>query len=282
VRLRLAGVDMTFEAADARGGVLLEDYAGEFRIEGTCEIPADLRVTLSTTDAPPAPWRGKQDVTVDIRPDGVIAFGRADFDGSWHPARGAVSVTCWGERTSVGSFLRVICGLFLPRNGGLLVHASSVVSCGRAFLFPGKSGAGKTTLASLAGTRAVLCDEISAVRRVGDDYLAMPTPFFGEMPRRPRAEPAPLAFIGFPVKQATTAIVAVSRARALAEILHCAVAFNETVSGRSEVVDIGCALVEHVPAHEVQFNLHQDPWRMLDANFAIPPPRLQSRLAEMG
>jgi hypothetical protein len=282
MRLRLAGVDMDFDAVDARGAALLEDYAGEFLVDGTCPLPSDLRVSLSTTDGLPAPWRGKQDVTVDARPDGAIAFGRVDFEGSWHPERGTVSVTCWGERTSLGSVLRVLCGLFLPRNGGLLIHASSVVSGGRALLFPGKSGAGKTTLASLGGTRAVLCDEISAVRRVGGEYVAMPTPFFGEMPRRPRSDPAPVTFIGFPVKSETSAVVPVSRARALAEILHCAVAFNETVSGRSEVVDVGCALVERVPAHEVHFNLHQDPWRMLDANLALPPPRLQGRLAQMG
>src|ERR1019366_9947303 len=62
--------------------------------------------------------------------------------------------------------------------------ASSAIRNGRAFLFSGVSGSGKTTMARLAPPdAALLTDEISYVTRQNDRYLAVGTPFFGELAR---------------------------------------------------------------------------------------------------
>ena len=51
---------------------------------------------------------------------------------------------------SIDAALRIIHSLILARQGGLLVHAASAVRNGKAFLFAGVSGAGKTTISRLA------------------------------------------------------------------------------------------------------------------------------------
>ena len=80
--------------------------------------------------------------------------------------------------------LRIVHTLLLARNGGFLVHASSAIRNGRAFLFSGVSGAGKTTMARLAPPDAsLLTDEISYVTRQDGGYFAVGTPFFGELAR---------------------------------------------------------------------------------------------------
>ena len=62
------------------------------------------------------------------------------------------------------------------------MHAASAVRNGRAFLFAGVSGAGKTTISRLAPPDAtLLTDEISYVRREADGYVAFGTPFAGEL-----------------------------------------------------------------------------------------------------
>src|SRR5262249_48392977 len=62
--------------------------------------------------------------------------------------------------------------------------ASSAIRNGRAFLFSGISGAGKTTMARLAPPdAALLTDEISYVVPGEGKYLAIGTPFFGELAR---------------------------------------------------------------------------------------------------
>ena len=79
---------------------------------------------------------------------------------------------------SIDAALRILHSLILARQGGLLVHAASAVRNGRAFLFAGVSGAGKTTISRLAPADVtLLTDEISYLRRNGQGYVAYGTPF---------------------------------------------------------------------------------------------------------
>ncbi len=59
---------------------------------------------------------------------------------------------------------------------GLVAHAAVLVDGGRGFLCCGPSGAGKTTLARLAGSRG--SDELGAARRVGDAWVVSTLPFW--------------------------------------------------------------------------------------------------------
>ena len=95
---------------------------------------------------------------------------------------------------SIDAVLRIVHSLVLAEEGGFLVHAASAVRNGRAFLFAGVSGAGKTTISRLAPPDAtLLTDEISYLRRSGSGYHAYGTPFAGELARVGKNVRAPLA-----------------------------------------------------------------------------------------
>jgi len=51
---------------------------------------------------------------------------------------------------SLDSVLRILHSLILAERGGFLLHAASAICNGRAYLFSGVSGAGKTTMTRLA------------------------------------------------------------------------------------------------------------------------------------
>jgi len=75
--------------------------------------------------------------------------------------------------------------LFLPplaREAGLLLHASGAVIGGKAFVFAGHSGDGKTTLARLLAAEGLelLSDERIALRKEGNAFRAYGTPWPGE------------------------------------------------------------------------------------------------------
>jgi hypothetical protein len=97
----------------------------------------------------------------------------------------------WGV---VENVLRPLVARCLLAGGGLLVHSAEVVLEGRAFLFAGQSGAGKSTMAAMAmqGGHEVLSDDLNAV--VGSDVV--PLPFTGDLaPEALRRSPAPLRAI---------------------------------------------------------------------------------------
>jgi hypothetical protein len=70
----------------------------------------------------------------------------------------------------------------LARESGFLLHASGAVIDGRAFVFAGHSGDGKTTLSRLLAAEGLelLSDERIALRKQGKGFRAYGTPWPGE------------------------------------------------------------------------------------------------------
>jgi hypothetical protein len=77
--------------------------------------------------------------------------------------------------------LRFITALFLPETKGLLIHASSIVHDDTAYLFIGKSNAGKTTMTDLSPDKNILCDDFSIVMNINGKFTVFPSPFWGTL-----------------------------------------------------------------------------------------------------
>ena len=123
---------------------------------------------------------GSFQLEVELMPQGIMSdadearvrsegrrwvMERGDFRAEWDPVRrrGRVRQSC--NPYAIDAVLRILHSLILAREGGFLVHAASAIRNGRAFLFAGVSGAGKTTISRLAPPDVLLLsDEISYVR----------------------------------------------------------------------------------------------------------------------
>lgn len=81
----------------------------------------------------------------------------------------------------VGGIIKTVLSAILIKEGGFLLHASSVLKKerGASYVFAGPSESGKTTIARLARD-LVLTDETTAVKRERGEYRAYSTPFSGE------------------------------------------------------------------------------------------------------
>ena len=113
------------------------------------------------------------DLAVRLAADG--RGRRRSYQGRGHCEMNPYSVDC---------ILRVLWATLLPRVGGMLVHGCGLRHAEVAVVFPGPSGAGKTTLARKApDPDYVLSDELCAVRRGDDGWRVHGTPFWGDFAR---------------------------------------------------------------------------------------------------
>ena len=139
------------------------------------------------------------------REGGEWLLQRGDFHARWDPRSGRGSVRQDANPYSLDSVLRIVHSLILAERGGFLLHSASAICDGRAYLFSGVSGAGKTTMTRLAPADiTLLTDEICYVRPndarpndtrpsndrpSNDGYQAFGTPFPENWPRPVRTAP---------------------------------------------------------------------------------------------
>jgi len=116
------------------------------------------------------------------------------FEAEIDAAAGAAVVRRRGDdATGLVTTLRTALSALLPLAGGVVLHAAALERRGKAFLFFGPSGIGKSTLAERSPWR-VLADELSVVlprcggasRRVSSAAFPAPQPIL----RTPLPEPA--------------------------------------------------------------------------------------------
>jgi hypothetical protein len=169
--IRLRSNDPTFIR------LIQERYVGYVSSSNDASFDFDIELAPQGTES------GDQDLRVTWKL-GRWLMERGDFRAEWNPSTAHGRIRQTSNPYSLDSVLRIVHTLLLARNGGFLVHASSAVRNGRAFLFSGISGAGKTTMARLAPPDvSLLTDEISYVTRQDGGYFAVGTPFFGELAR---------------------------------------------------------------------------------------------------
>ncbi len=144
------------------------------------------------------------------------------------------------------------------------MHAASAVRKGRAFLFAGVSGAGKTTIARLApGNVTLLTDEISYVREQDGGYSAFGTPFTGELAKVGDNICAPIAALYLLAKGPKNRIEPLAHAEAARALLASILFFAEDAELVKLVFESACEFVSRVPVYRLTFVPDASAWEMI-------------------
>jgi hypothetical protein len=235
--------------------LLSERYAG-YVVNDSSDVPEpsaamfDFEIEL----APPGTESGDDDLSVTWD-SGRWWMQRGDFRAEWNPstARGRIQQTI--NPYSLDSVLRIVHTLLLARKGGFLIHSSSAIRNGRAFLFPGISGAGKTTMARLAPSDAtLLTDEIS---------FAVGTPFFGELARVGENERAPIECVYLLAKGSENKIEPIDAAGAVRGLMGNILFFARDPEFVKLVFDAAVEFVSRVPVRRLTFVPDARVWELI-------------------
>jgi hypothetical protein len=276
-RLALAIVGLNLELAGLDAAQLeLARREYDQVIAGT---PSSSPIVLSVRAAQPGWFR-----PVDLH-GGEYSMGLShDAGGAWLSglsflARFAreplLSMTLWVEPRAPGAFegalinsLRVLVAYALHARGGLVLHSAAIESAGRAFVFFGPSGVGKTTLSRLSAAtgRSVISDELNALVPAAAGFEVLALPFAGDFGRTAtRRAPVPLAGV-FRLRQGVThARTELSRARAIAALLAACPYVNADPLASEDLLSRVLALAECLPPAELCVALDPGFWPLVEA-----------------
>ncbi len=258
VDICIGGVTVRVRSASERFlRILDERYAG-FMVQGvTPDYGFDVELI--------APRDGSPDDDVRVwRSEGWWHLQRGDFRAEWDPASRQGRIRQSANPYSIDTVLRIVHTLVLAREGGFLIHAASAVRNGKAFIFTGVSGAGKTTLSRLAPPDAhVLTDEISYVRKEDGRYFAYGTPFAGELARAGENLRAPLEAIYLLTQGPQNRIADVDKAEAARTLLRNLLFFAEDQELVQAVFLSALDLVEQVPVRRLTFLPEPGAWNLI-------------------
>jgi len=152
----------------------------------------------------------------------------------------------------------------LAKQDGFLLHSASAIRNGKAFLFAGVSGAGKTTISLLAPPDAtLLTDEISYLRKSDEGYVAFGTPFTGELTNLGENISAPVAALYLLAKGLENRIEPVAVADAGRELLANMLFFAEDPELVHRVFQTACDFVRRVPVYRLTFVPNTRVWEMI-------------------
>jgi len=245
----------TSEADFAR--LLHNRYEGFVSDNESCEIEFDIDLIA------PEPIDPDADVEVQYT-DGRWSLRRGDFRAEWDPKthRGWIRQT--PNPYSIDAVLRIIHSLVLASQGGFLLHSASAIRNGRAYLFAGVSEAGKTTISRLAPSDVtLLTDEISYVRRAGEEYFAHGTPFTGELAKLGENVSAPIEALYVLAKGKENRIDAISAAEATRSVLANLLFFAKDEDLVQRVFHSVFKFVSRVPVARLTFVPDARVWELI-------------------
>jgi len=223
------------------------------------EIKLEVDIVPPSADADP-----DEDLQVSFA-SGRWTMRRGDFAAYYEPAAGQGAVRQSVNPYSIDAVIRIIHSLVLADSGaGFLLHSASAIRNGRAFLFSGVSGAGKTTISRLAPPDAtLLTDEISYVRRLDSGYRAFGTPFAGEMGTPGANVAAPIAGLYFLAQGIEHRIGPINPSLAAQKLLRNVLFFSADSSLVETLFGLACDFVGRVPVFELTFRPEPAVWDLI-------------------
>jgi hypothetical protein len=259
VTIEIGGMAIALRTNDPSFGRLIEDrYAGFVGTSPGPRVEFDIDLYESSQSSP-----ADDDLKVKIEA-GEWLLQRGDFRARWNPGTSRGQIRQSRSPYAIDCVLRIVHTLVLARQGGFLVHAASAIRGGKAFLFSGVSGAGKTTISRLAPPDAtLLTDEISYVRREGNQYVACGTPFAGELARVGENQSAPLSALFLLEKGLHNSIEPMGTTEAVQRLLRNVLFFADDPELVELVFQAVCEFASLVPIRRLIFVPDQRVWDII-------------------
>ncbi|OGO22500.1 MAG: hypothetical protein A2144_10680 [Chloroflexi bacterium RBG_16_50_9] len=172
-----------------------------------------------------------------------------------------VLVKMWNSQYCFDSFLRMLFTLILSDEEGLLLQASAVSDNGRATVFFGPPGSGKTMATRLYAGRKILTDGMVIIKPHNGGFRVYGTPFGGDFTFGRSNARAELAGLYLLKKDTKNSLVPLDSTQAVENLYKCALIFGDDHKMSSRIRHTCGSLVETIPVYELHFSPAPSFWQ---------------------
>lgn len=191
-------------------------------------------------------------------------YERSDYRLDIAPDHRECRVQVYDEFALRHAFLNLYSAFIVYHEWGLLVHSSCVVDDGKAYLFAGHSGSGKSTVASLSAPRPLLSDEASIVRIAQNGEVAVyDSPFRSESRSLNGLSKHPLAAIQLLHQSEHVNRTSLRSSIAFGKLLGNVFYWAHDPAETAKVVRLMEKLVKAVPVYDLHFQKNDTFWGLI-------------------
>ncbi|MGG3564224.1 hypothetical protein ABES03_21780 [Neobacillus rhizosphaerae] len=114
-----------------------------------------------------------------------ITYRRADYQIEVDSEYSSATISVFDELALKHALTNLYSSFIVHHNWGLMLHSSCAIENGKAHIFAGQSGAGKSTAAKLSFPRCLLSDEATLLKITSNGVTVYNSPFRSELESEP-------------------------------------------------------------------------------------------------
>ncbi|MCM3724893.1 hypothetical protein M3226_04170 [Neobacillus cucumis] len=205
-----------------------------------------------------------QDYEVEItKKNNRVIYSRADYLIDVDSEYKSATISVYDDFALKHALTNLYSSFIVHHNWGLLIHSSCVLEHGKAHLFAGHSGAGKSTAAKLSYPRHLLSDEASLVKITSNEVSVFNSPFRSELDAGPFKGNVELASIQILFQALQNKRVRLEKSDGLLHLMDKVFFWPQSQDEVKTIMKLMTQLVKQVPAYELHFQKNNTFWELI-------------------
>ncbi|MHA2962012.1 hypothetical protein [Priestia megaterium] len=193
----------------------------------------------------------------------TISFQRADYRIQANLSEGKAHIQIYDELALKHALMNFYSSYIVYHNWGLLLHSSCATEKGKAHLFAGQSGAGKSTCAKLSAPRTILSDEATLLKVEKNQITVFNSPFRSELSAPSIKGTIPLASIQLLHQALNNERTKLGKASALLQIMDKVFYWNKDREETKKIVQMIKEVLDYVPVYDLYFQKNNTFWELI-------------------
>lgn len=190
-------------------------------------------------------------------------FQRADYLINVDLKYKTATISIHNELALKHALMNLYSSFIVYHNWGLLIHSSCAIENGRAHIFAGQSGAGKSTAAKLSYPRYLLSDEAALVKITPEMVTVFNSPFRSELETDNLGEQVDLASVQVLYQALQNDRAKLSKSDALIQLMDKVFFWPSSQEETKTIMRLLTILVKSVPVYELHFKKNNTFWELI-------------------